>query len=290
MKNIRLQFSLLVTASVALAQATAWADTAATIMTQPSGTAVNWDGGGNFPIITAILSAPSGSIYNPGTSLDGYTNRNWSFLAQDPTGSLDLFYGSTLNSTFSPAGYVPVVNDQILVQGKYSPFSGIPEIASGTAPMVTYGSSGNPFYMPSPVLTTIPTINVGTNGGGISLSGLAGTLLQLQGVTISGTGSNRWQFHQNITGTITDEHNNSMTMFIWASSYSTCEAFGASGAAVPTGEVNMTGFLSDFYNTATSTLTAEFVPINIVPEPVTMSFFGFGAALAWFCYRFRKKG
>ena len=56
------------------------------------------------------------------------------------------------------------MGDQILVQGNYSPFSGIPEIASSTAnPIhVTLGSSGNPLYTPVPVLTTIPTINVGT--------------------------------------------------------------------------------------------------------------------------------
>lgn len=292
MKNIRLLLSAVVTVSVAMTQATARADSASTILTFPTGSGANWDdAGGNFPIINAILSAPSGSIYNPGTSLDGYTNRNWSFLAQDPTGSLDVFYSSSLASGFTPSGYVPHVGDSIAVQGTYSPFSGIPEIANSTAhPLsIQYGSSGNPFA--SPVLTTIPTINVGTNGGGISLSGLGGTLLQLKGVTISGTAAN-WGVHTNVTGTITDLSGHSMTMFLWASSYSTCEAIAAAGGPVPTGYVDMTGFLSDFYNSTLNggQIVAEFVPISIVPEPgLALNLCGLGAAAAWVCYRARKK-
>jgi hypothetical protein len=285
MKNIRLLLGIV--AAVALAQVTTRADSAATIVTYPVNTGVTYDdaGSGNFPVITAVLSAPAGSIYNPGTSLDGYTNRNWSFLAQDTTGSLDMFYSSSLVT-----GYTPHVGDTILVQGNYSPFSGIPEIAnSSTHPIsITFGTAGNPFYTPAPLVTTIPTINVGTNGGGISLSGLGGTLLQLKNVTISGTAAN-WAFHQNVTGTITDQNNNSMTMFLWASSYSTCAGIAAGGGPVPTGLVDMEGFISDFYNTATSTLTPEFVPISIVPEPMVMNLCGFGAALAWVCYRLRKK-
>jgi hypothetical protein len=295
MKNMKPLLSALVAATVVLTQATARADSAANITgTYVPNQAVTYDdnGSGNFPVITAILSAPHGSVYNPTASLDGYTNNNWSFLAQDTTGSLDLFYFSSLNSGFTPAGYVPVVGDTILAQGNYSPFSGIPEIAnSAPHPLsVTYGSSGNPFYTPVPTVTTIPVINVGTNGHGLSLSGLGGTLLELDNVTISGAGAN-WAFHQNVTGTITDLGANSMTMFLWASSYSTCAAIAAGGGPVPTGLVDMTGFISDFYNTATSTLVAEFVPISItsVPEPVSMTLWGLGSALAWVCYRLRKR-
>jgi hypothetical protein len=295
MKNIRPLLSVLVIATVALVQATARADSAAIIVnTYVPNQAVTYDdnGSGNFPIITAILSAPSGSIYNPGTSLDGYTNRNWSFLAQDTTGSLDMFYSSSLASGFNPPGYVPQVKDTIVVSGNYSPFSGIPEIANSVAhPIsVSYGSSGNSFYTPVPTVTAIPVINVGTNGHGLSLSGLGGTLLELDNVMISGAGAN-WAHHANVTGTITDQANNSMTMFLWASSYSTCEAIADAGGPVPTGQVNMRGFLSDFYNTATSSIVAEFVPTSIipVPEPFAMNLCGLGSALAWVCYRRRKK-
>jgi hypothetical protein len=295
MKNIGPFLTALLMAIVVLAQATAWADTAANIAgTYVPGQAVVYDdnGSGNFPVITAILSAPHGSVYNPGATLDGYTNNNWSFLAQDTTGSLDMFYSSSLGSGFNPPGYVPHVGDTISVSGNYSPFSGIPEIANSTAHplIVSYGSSGNPFYTPAPTVTTIPVINVGTNGHGLSLSGLGGTLLELDNVTISGAGAN-WAFHQNVTGAITDGSNNSMTMFLWASSYSTCAAIAAGGDPVPTGPVDMTGFISDFYNTATSTLVAEFVPISItvVPEPAAMGLCGLGSVLVWLCYRGRKK-
>jgi hypothetical protein len=293
MKNTRPLLGVIATTAIALAQATAWADSAATIVTFPINTGVTYDDAGSpgsFPVVSAILSAPAGSIYNPGTSLDGYTNRNWSYLAQDTTGSLDMFYSSSLVT-----GYTPHVGDTILVQGNYSPFSGIPEIANSAAhPIsVTFGTGGNPFYSAVPLLTTIPTINVGTNGGGISLSGLGGALLQLHNVTISGTAAN-WPFHQNVTGTVTDQSNNSMTMFLWASSYSTCAAIAAGGGPVPTGPVDMTGFISDFFNSTLNggQIVAEFVPIsiNVVPEPsFALNFCGLGVGLAWVCYRMRRK-
>ena len=293
MKNIRPLLSVLVTATVVLAQATAWADSAANILNYTTGTAATYDdygSSGNYPIVSAILSAPHNTVYNPGNTLDGYTNGNWSYLAQDTTGSLDLFYSSSLAT-----GYVPVVGDMNLYSGNYSPFSGIPEIANSvTHPIsVTYGSSGNPLYSPVPVLTTIPTINVGVTppgASGISLSGLGGQLLQLNNVTIGGLGAN-YTVHANMMGTITDQSANSMVLYLWASSYSTCGAIAAAGGAVPTGLVDMTGFISDYYNTATLTTTAEFVPISIteVPEPLAMNLCGLGAALAWVCYRLRKK-
>jgi len=297
MKNIKPLLSILVTAAAVLAQVTARADDAATIQTFPINTGVFYDGNGNFPIVTAILSAPTGTIYNAGTVLDGFTNRNWSYLAQDPSGSLDMFYSSSI-----AVGYVPHVGDQITVQGNYSPFSGIPEIANSAAhPLsVNFGSSGNPFYTPVPFVTTIPTINVGTNGGGISLSGLGGALLELDNVTISNPTTNGvstagyWGFHANVTGTITDPGNNNMTMFLWCSSYTTCASIQAAGGLIPTGPVNMTGFISDFFNSTLNggQIVAEFVPVSItsVPEPMAINLCGFGAALAWVCYRMRKKG
>jgi hypothetical protein len=277
---------LLVTAlvsAIALPGSNALADSAANIFTYASGTAVVYDdnGSGNFPVITAILSAPSGSVYNPGATLDGYTYRNWSYLAADTTGSLDMFYSSSLVT-----GYTPTVGDTILVQGNYSPFDGIPEIGNSTAhPIsVTFGSSGNPFYSPSPVLTTIPTINVGTNSYGLSQSGLGGQLLQLNNVTISGVsnataGSTtilaNWATHANNQGAITDQGGHSMIMYLWASSYSTAGAIAAGGGPIPTGLVDMTGFVS-VYNSI-----AEFTPTSIspVPEPGTLALSGMGGLL-----------
>jgi hypothetical protein len=115
-------------------------------------------------------------------------------------------------------------------------------------------------------------------------------LIQLNNVTISGLGAN-YTVHANMTGTITDQSANSMVLYLWASSYSTCGAIAAAGGPVPTGLVDMTGFISDYYNSTTLTTTAEFVPtsITVVPEPVAMSLCGLGAALAWVGYRLRKK-
>jgi hypothetical protein len=264
------------------------ADTAATIETYATGTGVTYDGNGSYPVVTAILSAPSGSVYNPGTSLDGYTYGNWSYLAADPTGSIDLFYKSTLSEPYTS----PTVGDTVLVQslsqgpgGTYSPFDGIPEIAnSSSTPLVIQGpgSVGNAPYNPSPVLTTIPTINVGTtgaNGAGVNSSGLAGSLITLDNVTISGAGTT-WATHANVTGAITDGSGNSMVMYLWASSYSSCGAIAAAGGAVPTGQVDMTGFVDDFYSSSTGT-EAEFVPVSItaVPEPAIYGLCGAGALL-----------
>jgi hypothetical protein len=307
MKNIRPLLSVLVTATVALAQATALADSAANIQTYASGSAATYDdnGSGNYPIVTAILSAPHGTVYNPGATLDGYTYNNWAYLAADTTGSLDMFYSSTAAGPAANYPTLPKVGDTILVQGTYSPFDGIPEIENGTAQAINVygpGSQGNAPYPPgAPVRTTIPVINVGTTlpaGGGVNASGLAGTLLELDNVTISGAGTT-WAVHANTTATITDQSANSMVLYLWASSYSTAGAIAVggitapdpTGAAVPTGLVDMTGFVDDFYSTVTLTTEAEFVPISItqVPEPSAMVLCGLGFALAGVGYRLRKK-
>jgi hypothetical protein len=232
-------------------------------------------------------------MYNPGTSLDGYTNHNWSFLAQDTTGSLDMFYSSTAGGA---QAYNRSVGDSIVVQGTYTPFNGIPEIGNGAAQAisVTFGTAGNPFYTPAPLVTTIPVINVGTNGRGLNASGLAGAYLQLNNVTISNPTTNGvstagyWGFHANVTAMIGDG-SNSMTMFLWASSYSTCAAIQAAGGLIPTGPVDITGFVDDF--SGSTGTTAEFVPISItvVPEPAAIGLCGLGSLLAWVLYRLRKK-
>ena len=282
MKNIRpFPTTILATATVALALTTARADTAANIQTYANNSGATYDGGGYFPIITAILTAPVGS-------LDGYTYNNWAFLAQDPTGSLDMFYANSLTTGSAwiglggTPGYTPHVGDAIVVQGNYTPFDGIPEIgnSSNNPVAVTYSSSGNPFYTPSPTVTTISTINVGTNAYGLNASGLAGTYLTLKNVTI-GTNGN-FPIHANLSTTISDGAN-SMTAFFWASSYSTIGAMG--GTPIPQGLVNITGFVDDFGN------TAEFVPISVtaVPEPTAVGLGGLAAALAWASCRLRKK-
>lgn len=260
-----------VLAALAVSQVSALADSAADIETYPLNTAATYDdnGTGNYPIITTILSQPG--------TLDGYTYANYSYLVADTTGSLDIFYSHTLAGPASSYP-TPTVGDSLYITGNYSPFDGIPEIANSTAnPLTITGpiSSGNTPYNPTPALTTIPAVNVGTNAYGINSSGFAGTLVQLDNVTISGAGTT-WAYHANTTATVSDGSGNSMTLFLWASSYSSCGLIATDngadptgGALVPTGLVDMTGFVDDFGN------SAEFVPTSIeavsAPEPSSIA-------------------
>jgi len=243
---------------------------------------VTWNGNGSYPIVTWIASAPSGSIYNPGSSLDGYTYSNWAVYAADPTGGMDLFYNETISS------YVPTQGDALSIAGTYTPFDAFPEIENNAAgPLsITLESQGNTPYNPVPIITTIPTINVGTNslpgGNGLNQSGLAGSIIELQNVTLGNAGS-AWGSHQNVTTTVSDGVN-TMTLYLWASSYSDAAAIAvANGGIAPTGLLDIYGFVDDFSN------SAEFVPVEIlaVPEPGTLVLAGLGG-LGLLLFRRRK--
>jgi len=263
----------LIASTVALSASNALAQDAATIYSDPSGTVVTWDNtSGQYPVIDAILS-------QAGATSGTHTYTTWSFLAQDGDGSLDVF------SALTGLGYTPTVGDAITVTGTYSPFHQIPEIESVTA--ITQISSGN-----SPAaakILTIPSLNVATLPEGI-----AGHLIEVQNVTISGAGTNGYfpTYAQANTGTetftMTDGSSHSMTLFDWVTSYSTCAAFG--GDLVPSGLVTVIGFDSVF--TSGTSSTAEFTPIEIiglqVPEPTTMVLCGAGGLLATII-RLRRK-
>ena len=107
----------------------------------------------------------------------------------------------------------------------------------------------------------------------------------MNNVTIGGSGGVNGLFPDagnystaNETFTVTDGSGNSMALFDWVSSYSTCAAFG--DQAIPTGPVDLTGFVDVFGTGATA--SAEFVPISItaVPEPANLGILG-GCALAF---------
>jgi len=245
---------------------------------------VVWNGNGSYPVVDWIASAPSGSVYNPGASVDGYSYSNWAVYAADPTGGMDLFYNETISS------YVPTQGDALSIAGTYSPFDAFPEIEnSGAGPLsITLESQGNAPYNPVPIPTTVSTINVGTNslpgGNGLNQSGLAGSIIELENVTLGNAGS-AWGSHQNVTTTVTDA-TGTMTLFLWASSYSDCAIIATqNGGIAPTGLVNLVGFVDDFSN------SAEFVPLAIiVPEPssIALCSIGGGALLAWVIRRRRS--
>jgi hypothetical protein len=239
------------------------------------------------PVVTVVGSTP-------GTVADGYTYASWQYFVQDSSGSLDVFYSST-----KATGYTPTVGDEVSVQGEYSPFDDVPEIENGngtTLPAigVTKVSSGN--TVPAPPVLNISQVNVGIapgqgTGAAIMNTPYVGYYVQLDDVTISGVGST-WTTHANDTGTITDG-SGSMTLFLYASSYSDCGLIATdggldpTGAAVPTGPVDMDGYVDYFAGSS----EAEFVPLSItsVPEPTMMGLYGLGSVLAGlFCYRFRK--
>ena len=212
------------------------ADDIATIEGQASGTTVTLDSTSTrHPIVTAILSQPG--------TFNGRTYTSWSFTVNDGTGSLVVF-GSI------PAGYTPTVGDEITVAGTWSPYHQLPEV--GTVTAITRVSQNNP--VPPPLVKTIPDVNLTT----LPMS-IAGYIVTLNGVSVSGASGNFGT--SNIQATITDGSSNSMTLYYWPTSYSTCNA-NLNGQPVPTWSVNMTGFISVYPGGAT-----EFTPISFVSVP-----------------------
>ncbi len=186
--------------------------------------------------------------------------------------------GSGAGSAYT-ASSSPTVGDMVNVSGGYSPFDGIPEITFTTQvasnQFLHQISSGN--TVPTSPVFTIPQLEAGTgNGAGVLTNpAIAGMILTIQGVTISGsTGGFMSTFPLesqantvNESYTITDGGGNTLEMFDWTTSYSAAGARG--GTPVPTGPVNMTGFFDSFN---------EFVPLSIVsvPEPSTWMLVGTG--------------
>ncbi len=238
--------SILVLSWACAAAVSAMAADIATVQQQASGTSATLD---SNPVITAILSQPG--------TVNGRPYTNWTFTTDDGTGGMVVF--GTL-----PAGgaYTPTVGDALTVSGIYSPFHQVPEIESVTA--INARSSGNAFTAPR--VTSIPAINQSTLPGGAFPAGVAGYYLALNDVSISysidvSTGFSTGTFgSDNISSTITDPSNNSMTMYYWPTSYSVANQ-NLYGMSIPSGAVDMTGFVS------VATSTPQFSPITITVLP-----------------------
>lgn len=276
----------------ALLSINAVASDANDIETGAANVAVTYDNyyNGSYPVVSAILSQPG--------TFGGHAYTGWSFLATDATGSIDIFASSATLNAVAP-GYSPSLGDALSISGAYQPFDQIPEIDSTTAgkggalTSVALQSQGN--AVPGPVPVTIGQINVQTLPFNV-----AGYLLQLNNVTIGGNSgpyATTFPTYSQVTGapsgptvetyTVSDGVN-TMTLFDWVTSYSVDGAMG--GNAVPTGPVNMTGFVDVFGSG--STASAEFIPMSItaaVPEPSVMNLCGAGSVLAYVIARLRSK-
>ena len=231
----------------------ALAQNIATVEGLASGTATSLT---SDPVITAILS-------QPGTT-DGKSYSNWSFLVNDGTGSMDIFASGSSLTTLS---YTPVVGQTISVSGTYSPYDSIPELED-----VTAISSAGTGIVPAIGTSTVATLNQSTIPNNI-----AGYLWTVDNATISGISGTFGT--ANLTGSIADT-SGSMTLYYWATSYSMAVQ-NLYGSAIPTGPVDVTGFVDQFSG------TDEFVPISIVavPEPTTLALAGIGGLSMLFLRR-----
>lgn len=196
-----------IAATVVLSATNALASSAAVIEAGASGPVTYDNGSGAYPVVSAVLSQPG--------SFGGHTYTGWSFLAQDSTGSMDIFASATALTGF---GYSPTVGDAISVSGTYSPFHQIPEIETLSA--IAAQSSGN--TVPTPPAFTVSQLNQSTLPFNI-----AGYYIQLNDVTIGGTGGVGGLFPTYAqattateTFTVTDG-TGTMTLFDWVTSYST---------------------------------------------------------------------
>jgi hypothetical protein len=276
-KGIAMRKSLLfaaVVAALVLSGVRTYADDAFDIYGYAATTYLQYDnsaGAGydanNYPVITAIASAPS--------TYGGHGFYAWTAFAQDQTGSLVLYIAaSTLTNMTHTFGQTLAVGMGINVAGTYQPYHQIPEVG-----FYTTAASNHYFHVTSTLNATpaAPIANVASINVATLPQALNGYYIEIQNATISGsTGSYQTVFPGYNTSiaaesyTITD-NTGSMTMFDWTTSYSVCSALG--GTAVPTGPVNVYGFIS--YNTGGP---AEFTPLLIVPEPSTIVLAGLGLA------------
>jgi hypothetical protein len=264
----------LIAATAVLSNTNALASSAATIETQLSGASVTYDNAsGAYPVVTIVENAPVGS-------LDGYTYSSWAFLAQDSTGSIDMY------GTLSGLGYTPTVGDAMTAAGLYSPYHQIAEI--GTISSITLESQGNSF--PAPVAYTIPQLTA--SGTGPLPENIAGYLVALDNVSLYTDSaatipvSGNFATHANVTLYAKDGSGNIMEVYDWASSYSVDGALG--GTPIPTGTVDITGFMSQ-----NGSYAPELTPMSFteVPEPSVLNLCGVGGvgSLLAFISRFRKK-
>jgi hypothetical protein len=245
--------SIAVIIAAVLVGANAMASNIATVEGQASGSAATVDSG---PIVTYIASQPG--------TYGGHTYTGWAVFAQDTSGSIDLYASS---GVMTGLGYTPTVGDSINMAGTYSPYHQVPELTTPTS--ISLLSSGN--SLPTLPVFTIPDLNVMTLP-----QNQAGYVLQLQNVTLYTDAAGTIPVSGNFAGAnntyyAKDSDGNILGMYFWYTSYS---ADGAMvGMPIPTGPVNITGFVS-VYPGSPSEITP--LAFTAIPEPSTVALVGVG--------------
>jgi hypothetical protein len=209
------------------------------------------------PVITTIMSQPG--------TFGGHTYATWAVLAQDTTGSIDLF-GALPAGSYT----TPTVGDAINAAGNWSPYHQIPELGSLTS--ISLASSGN--TVPPRPTTTIGALN-------LSLTvpqNLAAYPVEIDNVslftdtaaTIPASGNFA---AANTAFYIKDSGGSIMELYFWYTSYA-CDG-AMVGTPIPTGPVDVVGLLSQ-----SGTFGVEITPYSItsVPEPSTLALLGLGVA------------
>jgi hypothetical protein len=231
------------------------------------------------PVVTSVLSIVG--------TVAGHSYTNWSFLVADGTGGMDIFG----HMPASNPNYVPTVGDTLQMNGTYSPFDQIPEVATLTS-LTKSGTA----VVPGPLTTTLAYINadVAANSqpGPVTPNDLAGELITIANPTITGTGFTSGfssSYAQgNLTGVISDPSGGSLTIFNWVTSYDTSVL--NLGGKPATGLTSITGFVDGFGSAAP--YQYEFVPISATfaaPEPGTFALLGTGLAAGTIGFIRRRK-
>jgi len=232
----------------------------------------------SYPVITAIVS-------QPGTT-EGRNYTGWAILAQDQTGSLDLFTSTaTLNGLPTSGGAndtSPAVGDGISAAGQMQMYHSLPELVFSTVV-----ASNNFLRLQSrpnstsfaPLVLTINQLNTVALASNVNIEGY---YIELTGVTFSGGGTYSTVFANyadssgNVSYTLTDAISGATVQdYDYCSSYSAANALGNS--AVPSGPVNVYGFMEVYPSTGLSGGgLPEFTVTSIVPEPSAFVLAGMG--------------
>jgi hypothetical protein len=272
-----------------------------TVATYDGNTDDAWGGNNQDVIVDTILSQPG--------TFGGHTYTSWSILAADASGSLNIVSSAT---SLAGLGWTPTIGQNISVTGTYSPFGSIPQLANVTAE--TTHSSGNqpwsapgtpwsapppapPWYWPGTYvpaqIATIPQVweNTGTatSGFGPTTYGpisqnLAGYLVEIRDVTLSGAGSLTFFPATNLTLYLNDTTGHQLTMCFDPTSYA-CDGQMV-GSPIPdngpfiSGPFNADGILTAYPSVSGTTTNwqDEFIPtmLWVTPEPSSFTLVGIG--------------